>query len=708
MENQDKQLTQNQRRINIPWPEKIRLIASYARGKVLEQIPSVLFIVAYLIVFQVFVLGLPLSDALVLGLGLAMVILGLAFFLEGLALGLMPLGETIGIRLPKRTSLPLVLVFACLLGFGATLAEPAISALKVAGSAVKAWEAPLLFILLNKYSYLLVIAIGAGVAIAVCLGMIRFYRNWSLKPLIYSLIGTSLSLSLVAWFNPNLAYLTGIAWDCGAITTGPVTVPLVLALGLGISKIVGKGESSLSGFGVITLASTVPIITVFGLGFILAPTSPQPMNDQEFASAGQRPAIIAMFTGQDEYRAYIIRHGSPEARLALFDFNPGVRDDWYRRLQNDPELRHGQFGSDPDAFQRWLVSSGTHQEQEAFYGSPLAIGHARQSYINPPSNPGLLAPLIANAISSVQAVLPLCLFLLFTLVVVLRDRLHRPDEVIFGIGIALIGMFFLNAGIELGLSRLGNSVGTALPATIKAIDLPENTIVIPGFSLDNVYKSVDPNGNVHEFFYLHQGSQTREIPFVASAWHAETTSYDLVPQRGPLLGPEAKGMGLVILLLFAFIMGYGATMAEPALITMGRTVEEITVGIFRRKRLMQAVALGVGIGIAFGILKIVFNISLIWLLLPPYLLLMVLTVLSDEHYVNIAWDSAGVTTGPVTVPLVLAMGLGLGTQLGVAEGFGILAMASAYPILVVLAMGLFLKHRQKASMRGVESGESNN
>jgi hypothetical protein len=219
-----------------------------------------------------------------------------------------------------------------------------------------------------------------------------------------------------------------------------------------------------------------------------------------------------------------------------------------------------------------------------------------------------------------------------------------------------------------------------------------------------VYKSIEANGTIRHFFYLHQGGRTIEVAYDARRFHPDTLSYDLIPQRGPLLGPRSEGIGIIILLVFAFLMGYGATMAEPALITMGRTVEEITVGIFRKQHLMHAVAIGVGIGIAFGVLKIVWDLPLVWLLIPPYLVLLLMTTVSDESYVNIAWDSAGVTTGPVTVPLVLAMGVGLGGQVGVVEGFGVLALASAYPILVVLIMGLILKQRQLKDIQAVETG----
>jgi hypothetical protein len=118
-------------------------------------------------------------------------------------------------------------------------------------------------------------------------------------------------------------------------------------------------------------------------------------------------------------------------------------------------------------------------------------------------------------------------------------------------------------------------------------------------------------------------------------------------------------------------------------------VEEITVGAFKKAFLIQAVAIGVGVGIAVGIVKIVFQVPLVYVLLPPYLGLLGLSAISTEEMVNIAWDSAGVTTGPITVPLVIAMGLGLGNSLpGVIEGFGVLAMASVCPILSVLLVGL--------------------
>ena len=96
-----------------------------------------------------------------------------------------------------------------------------------------------------------------------------------------------------------------------------------------------------------------------------------------------------------------------------------------------------------------------------------------------------------------------------------------------------------------------------------------------------------------------------------------------------------------------------------------------------------------------GVIKIVYSIPIAWLIVPGYGLAIVLTALSTEEFVNVAWDSAGVTTGPVTVPLVLAMGLGFGNAIGAAEGFGILAMASIGPILAVLSTGIWIEWKRK-------------
>jgi hypothetical protein len=153
--------------------------------------------------------------------------------------------------------------------------------------------------------------------------------------------------------------------------------------------------------------------------------------------------------------------------------------------------------------------------------------------------------------------------------------------------------------------------------------------------------------------------------------------------------------GLIIALIFAWILGFGATVAEPALNALGQTAEELTNGAFKKKTLIIAVSIGVAFGIALGLSKLIFDLPLVWVIVPGYLVAIALTAISSEAFVNVAWDSAGVTTGPITVPLVLAMGLGFGAATDAIEGFGILCMASIGPIISVMLSGLWSQFKAR-------------
>ena len=213
-----------------------------------------------------------MADSWIVTGGLFAVIVGLMLFMEGLTVGLMPFGTLIGDRLPRKSSLPLVLIVTLLLGVGVTFAEPAIGALKAAGQIVSVEQAPYLYAILNFWSEQLVLVVGISVGLAAVLGTLRFLLGWSLKPLIYLSLLPVLSLTVWAATDEELRKVLGLAWDCGAVTTGPVTVPLVLSLGIGIAAAGGKGDSELSGFGIVTLASLFPIIGVLLLCFYVSST----------------------------------------------------------------------------------------------------------------------------------------------------------------------------------------------------------------------------------------------------------------------------------------------------------------------------------------------------------------------------------------------------------------------------------------------------
>jgi hypothetical protein len=608
--------------------DTLRIIGPYVKRNFMNQVEGIWFIVAYLIIFQLLILQLPIVYASMIAVGIFIVAVGLMFFMEGLRLGLMPLGEVIGSVLPKNSKLPVILVFSFLLGMGATFAEPAIAVLKAAGSGVKPDEAPLLYSLLNDFSSQLVGSVGVGVGFAVLLGVLRFFYAWPLKYLAIPSVAVLLGMSLYFSQVPALADVLGLAWDCGAVTTGPVTVPLVLALGIGVCRVVssGSGSGGHSGFGIVTLASLFPILAVLCLAFFHY----QAEDYYGAAHYVERDGVHAAPQVEPAQVTTLAKNLTPisDAEYAEFVSSGELPKDYELEFTGGrPELVNGKIVvADPDVvikklYQReyTFIADETWDDQQDF-GSQL-----QQALMD-----------------ALRAIIPLCLFLYVVLRLMLRQRLDQSTDVGIGVTFALAGMGLFGLGIALGLTPLGGQLGSNIPLTF-----------------------------------------------------AEITPWGLDHVEGPLLDGH---WGKFVAIGFAFFLGYGATLAEPALNALGDTVERITVGAFRKKLLMQSVAIGVGFGIAAGVFKMAYNLPLIWMLLPPYLLVLALTWLAPHSFVNFSWDSAGVTTGPITVPLVLAMGLGVGANVpGVSDGFGILALASVGPILTVLIVGLYTKRSQSAA-----------
>ena len=570
---------------------------------------------------------------LMISVGIFIVIVGLMFFMEGLRLGLMPLGETIGAILPRNTPLWGVLIFAFILGVGATFAEPAIAVLRSAGAGVRADQAPLLFSLLNDFTSELVTVVGIGVGLAVLLGVLRFYRNWSLKLLILPILLVLLVLTLIANTTPELKAILGLAWDCGAVTTGPVTVPLVLALGIGVCRILGDGDTSNAGFGIVTLASLFPILAVLLLSFY--------------------HFINKNYVGAENYQGnYTIelkeqtQSGSQQTALMDEDriFSIKEFEDYVSTGKLDADFEVEYRGGDKQLVNGEIVLTDT---QIILKKSPSPMPALLSDEVwNPEIEIG--EDFRSSLFSSVRAIIPLSLFLIASLWLIMylnKEKLKISQEIMIGLAFSVVGMTLFMLGLSLGLTPLGSQLGGNIPTAFASL----------------------------------------------TPWGAEQGG--VVPAKF-----DSEFLGKIVAIIFGFFLGYGATLAEPALNALGNTVEKVTVGAFRKNLLMHSVAFGVGLGIAAGVTKIAFNLPLVTLLLPPYILLLLLTWISSEEFVNFGWDSAGVTTGPITVPLVLAMGLGVGAAVpGVSDGFGILALASVGPIITVLSVGLIVARINRES-----------
>ncbi len=681
-------------RIHIPLRVALPMIWNYARLRIVEQIKAVAFIIVYLVAFKILVLKAPPANALQISGGIGMVVFGLAFFLEGLFLGLMPLGERVGVQLPQRCHIAVIIGFGILLGFGATLAEPAVAALRLAGVTVTPWETPLLYRLLEVDTDSLVMSIGAGVGAAVAFGMVRFYWGISIKPFIYTLVPFLLVITAVFSRDANLADILNLAWDTGGVTTGPVTVPLVLAMGIGVSRSAGRQEGTVSGFGIVALASLFPVIGVLTLGAVLNSDTPKPVAVNEFFAAANRQSALKLVKTEENLEAIAFQRGDEMARRAYF----ADKDKYLQAVRSltSADSRARLLGS--LSLNDWLVRKASNSERAL-----LAVELAGKPQLNETVKIDSLKVMQIESRLAFRAVVPLVLLLVVVLVFFLRDKPRRPDEVVLGILFALFGMAVLTSGIRLGLAPLGDQVGRPLPQVFRSETHEEGRIVLESFDLESVNTAFAQDGTVSRFFYLKdRAGVPKPVAFEAGRYDAEKKRYEHIVERPPLFGPELTLVGIGLVFLFALGMGYGSTVAEPALNALGVTVEDLTVGTVKRTGVVRTVSLGVGFGLVVGIARILYHIPVVWLLLPSYLLLLVLTYFSEEDFASIAWDSGGVTTGPITVPLVLAMGLGIGGELNVVDGFGIVAMASVFPIMTMLVYGIWGQIKQRQILQSIE------
>jgi hypothetical protein len=525
-----------------------RLLAPYVSSRFLEQLRAVLPLALYMGVFQFAVLKQSISEALTITGGLLAVMIGLMFFMEGLKLGIMPFSEAIGNGLPRKSSMIGIMAIAFVLGVGVTFAEPAIGALQEAGKNVDVLKAPYLYTLLNDRSSMLVWVLGLSAGVSSLVGVMRFVFGWRLKTLVFAFLIPDLILTIAAAFHPELHKIIGLAWDCAGALAGPVTVPIVLALGIGVASSSGRQTTSLSGFGIVTLASLIPVTAVFLYGGYLAVTV------------------------------------TPESIIA------GAQ-----------------------AASRVVASSSAH-----WYDA----------------TPG------QEVVQALQAILPLLGFLFVVQKWVLRERLPHVGIIRYGIGLTVLGMILFNLGLTYGLTKLGDQSGGLIPA-----------------------------------------------------------AFARQPQvlQSPLYGFLG---GIAVVCTFTWFLGFGSTLAEPSVNAMAITVEDLTNGAFKKRLLRYSMAFGVAGGLMIGVLKVIFDFPLVYALVPSYLLAALMTAFSSEEMVNLAWDASGVTTGPVTVPLVLSMGLALGNSVGAVEGFGILAMAAVFAVFPILTAGLWVDRRVERASHG--------
>ncbi|MYE12305.1 MAG: DUF1538 domain-containing protein [Gammaproteobacteria bacterium] len=239
-------------------------VAALSRRAVgaLRDLAPIVGVIAF---FQIVVLQQPFPNFGSVFVGLVCVVVGLALFIQGLESGLFPLGEAIAHAFARKGSATALLAFAFCLGFGTTVAEPALIAIAAEAAevaseagAIAANEAAR-----DDYAFNLRMVVALSVGVAIVIGVLRILKGWPIHRII---IGGYVLVTALTAFAPD--EIVGVAYDAGGVATSTITVPLVTALGVGLATAIKGRNPVTDGFGLIAFAVLNPMIFVLTFGLV--------------------------------------------------------------------------------------------------------------------------------------------------------------------------------------------------------------------------------------------------------------------------------------------------------------------------------------------------------------------------------------------------------------------------------------------------------
>jgi len=251
---------------------------------------------------------------------------------------------------------------------------------------------------------------------------------------------------------------------------------------------------------------------------------------------------------------------------------------------------------------------------------------------------------VGTLLSTVRDVIPILVIVVFFQLVILRRAFNDLRRLILGFLCVLLGLATFLIGLQIALFPIGESMAMQLAS--------------PEFVGGTAGKETPSLNKWYDYYWVY---------------------------------------------IFAFTIGVSTTIAEPALIAVATKAEEISGGTIKGLELRLVVALGVGVGVAIGTFRIIAGYPLPYFILPGYFFVIVQTYFAPKSIIPIAYDSGGVTTSTVTVPIVAALGLGLATQIEGAnplvDGFGLIAFASLFPIMTVMGYGQLSHYRNERAKK---------
>lgn len=473
------------------------------RAKISEALVSALPITAVVYLLALTPLfDLSAVELITFTVGAVLLILGIGLFNLGADLAMTPMGTHVGSGLSRQKKLSLLLIVCFILGMLITIAEPDLQVLAKQVSAV-----------MNGTVLIYAVGIGVGAFLVVAILKIVFKKSLSDILMLFYMLLFALALLLVV--NGSEALLP-MAFDSGGVTTGPITVPFIMALGVGISSVLGDRRSKENSFGLVSLCSVGPVLAVLVLGFF----------------------------------------SKDNLTYAVPDY--AVSDD--------------------------VLGAFAH----------TAVHTAKE---------------VALALGLIVVFFLICQFAFLKLP---KKRLLR-----IGVGVVFtyVGLVMFLTGVNVGFMPIGYKLG----------------------------------------YMLAQGNK-------------------------------------VFLVVFGLIIGVLCVLAEPAIHVLNGQVEEVTGGLVSKKAMMTGLCIGVGASIALSIVRIVFDFSIVYYVIPGYFIALALSLFVPPVYTAIAFDSGGVASGPMTSGFILPLAIGCcvstqGADAVLQDAFGVVALVAMTPLITIQLLG---------------------
>ena len=452
--------------------------------------------------------------------GAVMLILGIGLFNLGADLAMTPMGVHMGGGLSRQKKLWLLLGVCFVMGMLITVAEPDLQVLAKQVSAV-----------MNGTVLIYCVGIGVGAFLLISVLKIVFQKSLSQILMLFYMLLFALALMLVVSGN---ARLLPLAFDSGGVTTGPITVPFIMALGVGIAAVLGDRRSKENSFGLVALCSVGPVLAVLLLGI--------------FSSADMQYQVPDYAVSSDILGAFI----------------------------------------------------------HAF---------------------GLKIREVATALGMIVVCFVICQL------VFLRLPKRRLYSIGVGVVFTYLGLVIFLSGVEVGFMPIGYKLGVAM-----------------------------------------------------------------------------AGVNKVALVGFGLVVGVLVVLAEPAIHVLNAQVENITGGLVSKRSMMLGLCIGVGSAITLSVVRIIYDFSLVYYVIPGYFISLLLSLFVPPVYTAIAFDSGGVASGPMTSGFILPLATGVcvalqGEAAVMADAFGVVALVAMAPLITIQLLGfkgiVAEKLSQKRAMRKI-------